>query len=163
MEILNICPNCCKTELKDGVCPKCSYVRPESTPASHMLPAGTILQDRYFIGKVLGEGGFGITYMGYDSHVNLRVAIKEYYPKAFAGRTLGTLNIYPFTGDNEKYFKKGLDRFMKEAWKIAKFKDEPAVVKVSDSFKENETAYIVMEYVDGDSLKTVLGKLHQIS
>jgi serine/threonine protein kinase len=162
MEAVNICPNCCNAEMAGGTCPKCGYVRPETPELTHTLPLGKMLTDRYFIGKPLGEGGFGITYIGYDTRLNLRVAIKEYYPSAFANRSPDTHAIYSYSGEKEEYFKKCLDRFMNEAKRLAVFAGEPSIVTVRDCFLENGTAYIVMEYIDGDSLKTILSQVGRI-
>jgi serine/threonine protein kinase len=146
--------------MHDGVCSECGYIIADADERNHALPAGTILSERYFVGNVLGEGGFGITYIGFDTRLDIRVAIKEYYPTAFASREVSatTHSVYSYSGEKGDFFKRGLDRFMKEAKSLTRFSREPAVVSVTDFFHENGTAYIVMEFVEGDSLKTVLKK-----
>jgi serine/threonine protein kinase len=165
MDFMKICPNCCKAEISDGECPVCGYKPTTESVKTHTLPIGSMLASRYFLGKTLGEGGFGITYIGFDTRLESRVAVKEYYPTAFASRehTGSTHTVYPYSGEKEEYFKRGLDRFIMEAKRLSKFSDEPAVVNVRDFFSENGTAYIVMEFVDGDSLKTVLEKHGRIN
>jgi serine/threonine protein kinase len=156
MNTANICPNCCEAELENGVCPNCSFTRSEHAEILHTLPVGKMLAERYFIGKVLNEGDIGITYIGYDTKLEHRVAIKEYFPMELVYRTPDTHNICSYSGHKEEDFKKGLESFLKEAKRIAEFAGEPAVVTINDSFRDNKTAYIVMEYIDGESLKTLL-------
>ena len=139
-----------------SVCPNCGYI--DGTPpeeAIHMEP-GTILYDRYIIGRVLGYGGFGVTYIGWDGRLEQKVAIKEYLPGEFSTRMPGRSQITVFNGDKSEQFHDGLRKFVEEAKRLAKFQNEPGIVKIFDSFEENETAYIVMEYLDGETLTSYL-------
>ena len=98
-----------------NVCPYCGYVegtQPENT--LHIEP-GSILNNRYIIGKVLGYGGFGVTYIAWDSLLEQKVAIKEFLPSEFATRMLGRMEITIFSGDKEKQFMEGLVKFVEEA------------------------------------------------
>lgn len=134
------------------ICPHCGYV--EGTPAEeaiHMDPK-TLLHNRYIIGKVLGFGGFGVTYVAWDGKLEQKVAIKEYLPSEFSTRMPGQTSVTVFNGDKGEQFNDGMTRFVEEAKRLAKFQDEPGVVKVYDSFLENDTAYIVMEFLDGETL-----------
>lgn len=120
----------------------------------HILKSGKILNNRYVIEKVLGEGGFGITYKGIDKLLAVEVAVKEYFPQGFVTRN----NVYSeeITITQMKYedlFQKGKERFLSEARVLAKFNKELGIVSVTDFFEENNTAYIVMEYLDGITLK----------
>lgn len=120
----------------------------------HILKSGKILNNRYVIEKVLGEGGFGITYKGIDKLLAVEVAVKEYFPQGFVTRN----NVYSeeITITQMKYedlFQKGKERFLSEARVLAKFNKESGIVSVTDFFEENNTAYIVMEYLDGITLK----------
>lgn len=120
----------------------------------HILKSGKILNNRYVIEKVLGEGGFGITYKGIDKLLAVEVAVKEYFPQGFVMRN----NVYSeeITITQMKYedlFQKGKERFLSEARVLAKFNKESGIVSVTDFFEENNTAYIVMEYLDGITLK----------
>lgn len=138
------------------ICPHCGYI--EGTPAEekiHMEP-GTLLHNRYIVGKVLGYGGFGVTYIGWDGKLEQKVAIKEYLPGEFSTRMPGQSTITIFSGDKSEQFRDGLKKFIDEAKRLAKFKNEPGIVKIFDSFEENSTAYIVMEFLDGETLKSYL-------
>lgn len=144
------------------ICPHCGYI--EGSPAEeaiHMAP-GTILHDRYIIGKVLGFGGFGVTYIGWDGRLEQKVAIKEYLPSEFSTRMPGETTVTVFNGDKKEQFDDGLEKFVDEAKRLAKFKNESGIVKIFDSFSENETAYIIMEYLDGETLTERLAREHTI-
>lgn len=123
----------------------------------HVLKKGKKLNNRYVIDEILGEGGFGITYSGQDELLAMKVAIKEYYPHGFVTRN----NMYDevITVTQTKYddiFQKGKQKFLKEARSLARFNKEEGIVNVTDFFEENNTAYIVMEYLDGITLKEYL-------
>ncbi|RGZ01872.1 protein kinase [Clostridium sp. AM58-1XD] len=143
-------------------CPNCGYE--EGTPpkeAYHIRP-GSMLKDRYLIGRVLGFGGFGITYIGYDTVLNHKVAIKEYLPSEFSTRMPEQQAITVYSGDREEQFIAGMEKFLDEARRLANFKSEPGIVHIYDCLEENYTAYIVMEYLEGESLREKLereGKL----
>ncbi|MBP5417133.1 MAG: InlB B-repeat-containing protein [Clostridiales bacterium] len=148
----------CMEILENGisVCPKCGYQ--EGTPAEeavHLIP-GTILHDRYIIGKVLGFGGFGVTYIAWDQTLEQKVAIKEYLPNEFSTRMPGQSIVTIFSGDKQEQFNDGLLKFIDEAKRLAKFQNEPGIVKIFDSFGENRTAYIIMEYLEGETLSARL-------
>ena len=147
------CLGCMKPyESTFGLCPYCGYM--PGTPAEeaiHMAP-GTLLQDRYVVGKVLGFGGFGVTYIAWDNKLEQRVAIKEYLPGEFSTRMPGHTQVSVFSGDKAEQFADGMHQFVEEARRLAQFQDEPGIVTVYDSFEENSTAYIVMEYLEGEPL-----------
>lgn len=141
-----------------GVCPFCGYVI--GTPAeeaTHLVP-GTILHDRYLIGKALGYGGFGVTYIAWDSRLEQKVAIKEYLPSEFSTRMPGQSRVTIGSGDKSEQFHDGLDKFVDEARRLAKFSNEAGIVRIFDSFKANDTAYIVMEYLEGETLSDYLNE-----
>tara|TARA_R110002073_G_scaffold101170_3_gene229995 strand:+ start:1182 stop:4037 length:2856 start_codon:yes stop_codon:yes gene_type:complete len=110
----------------------------------------------YRIDKVLGQGGFGITYLAHDPNLDQLVAIKEYLPMELAVRD-GDNSVYPASSANGERYQWGLDRFIAEARTLAKFK-HPAIVRVLSVFEENNTAYMVMEYEQGESLQQVLDR-----
>ena len=110
----------------------------------------------YRIDKVLGQGGFGITYLAHDPNLDQYVAIKEYLPMEFAVRD-GDNSVHPASSANGERYRWGLDRFITEARTLAKFK-HPAIVRVLSVFEENNTAYMVMEYEHGESLQQVLDR-----
>ena len=134
------------------LCPHCGY--PANATADsplHMSP-GSVLNGRYEVGRVLGNGGFGVTYIAWDPILRIKVAIKEYLPSEFSTRAEGQTRVTVFTGEKERQFNDGMSKFIDEAKRLAKFQNESGVVKIFDSFKANGTAYIVMEYLDGETL-----------
>ncbi len=137
----------------------------EEESGSYYLPSNTILQKRYRIDSVIGEGGFGITYSGWDITLNIPVAIKEYYPSGLVTRsaTLGkTTQVVPIA--QSKYgnqFRDGIDHVLDEARRTAKFRNIPGIVGVYDFFEANNTAYIVLEYIDGCTID-VYYKNHRV-
>ena len=144
----------CFKQIKDEleVCPFCGYVK--GTPpdeAVHMEP-GTILAERYIIGKVIGYGGFGVTYVGWDGKLEQKVAIKEYLPSEFSTRMPGQSTITVFNGNKSEQFLSGLNKFVDEAKRLSKFQKEEGIVRIFDCIAENDTAYIIMEYLEGESL-----------
>lgn len=125
-------------------------------PVHHIKP-GTVLREKYLIGRALGEGGFGITYIGRDLTLDMRIAVKEFYPNGYSHRNHNYTNDVTWTQSNHgQNFEKDMQKFLHEARMLAKFSDEPGVVGVRDFFRENGTAYIVMEYLDGVTLKAYL-------
>lgn len=138
------------------ICPHCGYVvGTHAEEAIHIEP-GTLLYDRYIVGKVLGYGGFGVTYLGWDGKLEQKVAIKEYLPGEFSTRMPGQSQVTVFNGEKNEQFHDGLRKFVEEAKHLAKFQNEQGIVKIFDSFEENDTAYIIMEYLDGETLTEYL-------
>ena len=139
-----------------SVCPHCGYVEGTLPDEAIHMPAGSVLANRFLIGRVVGYGGFGVTYLGWDTVLEHKVAIKEYLPSEFSTRIPGQTEITVFEGDKNEQYHSGLDKFVDEAKKLAKFNNLPGIVKVYDSFKENGTAYIVMEYLHGENMGEIL-------
>lgn len=150
----------CMEEYKEqyNKCPYCGYVK--DTPALeayHMQP-GSILQGKYIVGRVLGYGGFGVTYIGMDALLKKKVAIKEYLPGEFSTRVPGQTQLTVFGDEKEVQFRQGVAKFVDEARRLAKFQVQENIVQIYDTFKENNTAYIVMEYLEGETLKEKLAR-----
>ena len=152
------------------------------------LTVNTVLAGKYLVGPVLGEGGFGITYAGYDLNMETRIAIKEYFPVELVTRdtTLqntggggaassssdsdggepsagsisasggGSDRVISLSGEKSKTYQQGLKKYVDEARNVSQFAGIPGIVSVKDFFYENDTAYIVMEYIEGISLKEYL-------
>ncbi len=120
---------------------------------SDALPPGTKLL-WFEIVKVLGKGGFGITYLGRDNNQNQWVAIKEYLPSIYASRG-SRQEVVPHSPSDARTFEWGLDRFLKEAQILAQFR-HPCIVRVTSFFRSGNTAYMVMEYVEGEGLDSRL-------
>ena len=148
-----ICPNCFAQTFDGKKCTSCRYIV-KGERSVEDLRQFFLLKNRYVIGHSIGAGGFGITYIGRDLTLQRRVAIKEYFPVASALRdttvSLDVTNRY--TSQNEA-FNKGMERFLAEARTMARMDKQHAIVSVRDFFQENNTAYIVMEYVEGITLK----------
>ena len=137
----------------ESVCPICRQAV-NCTPPSHHLRPGTVLGGRYYLGAALGHGGFGITYVGYDMLAARKVAIKEYFPSGFVNRYTAE-STYVRTdveADKIEFFKKGKRRFFDEATILAGFAGVDGVVDVLDCFEANNTVYIVMEFLEGETL-----------
>lgn len=152
-----LCMGCMSTlENPNEPCPKCRYDIGKNVSAPHQLKPFTILSGKYLVGRVLGEGGFGITYLGWDLNLDVKIAIKEYYPTGLVTRettSTGSYTVTPFSGNKADFYQTGLDKFVNEAKSLAKFYNLPGIVAVKDFFRENGTAYIVMEFINGITLK----------
>ena len=120
----------------------------------HTLSSGTRI-DCYEIGRVLGVGGFGITYKGYDHTLSRDVAIKEYLPSGVALRAGDGITVAPKSDQDQDFYTYGLDRFLEEARTLAKF-HEQSIVRVTRFLEGNGTAYLVMDYEQGQPLNTYL-------
>ena len=144
---------------KRSTCPLCGFSLESYDRAPRCLRLGSILKERYLIGRVLGEGSFGITYIGRDMLLDQIVAIKEYFPINHVSRDMleeesdAGNTVYVYAGDEEESYKNGLEKFYNEAKILAKFHGIAGVVSVINFFYANGTAYLVMEYVDGIALK----------
>ena len=144
----------CMRKIADGSarCVHCGKPTFYSNYPHHLKP-GTVLNNKFLVGATIGEGGFGITYIGLDLILERKIAIKEFYPSGYANRNNTYSNEVIINYDNEgAYFRTGVEHFLLEAKNIAKFHDEKSIVDVIAFFEENNTAYIVMEYLEGENL-----------
>ena len=149
----------CMEEIQGYPCSHCGFDPRSVKGIEYALPMGTILAGKYLVGRVLGQGGFGITYVGWDIALERKVAIKEYYPSGQVSRNPGSRGLTWYTSVQSQQAKQnGTQIFLKEARKMSKVDDIPNVVRVRDLFQENETAYIVMDFVEGETLKARLEK-----
>lgn len=139
-------------------CTKCGYDQSGAEQLPYGIKPGTILRGRYFVGRILGQGGFGITYVGYDFILDIKVAIKEYFPMGFALRnhTVSNLIQWNTTQFDSEQWRQGSETFLKEARRMAKLDSLPGIVRVRDTFPENQTSYIVMDFLEGETLKKKL-------
>ncbi|WP_251979625.1 serine/threonine protein kinase [Salinibacter ruber] len=149
------CPGCFDEKEETPVCPHCGY--DESQQRSPLvLPHRTLLSNRYLAGRVLGKpGGFGITYLGLNTALEELVAVKEYLPRELAARETDQETIRAHSDEEAEQFQYGLDRFIREARMLAQF-DHANIVGVRDFFEANGTAYLVMDYYEGKTLKQYL-------
>ena len=151
-----LCYNCFQErETPEGACPYCGFDLAENREKYPVaLPAGTVLNGRYIVGRVLGQGGFGVTYLALDTQLNARVAIKEFLPGEIATRIGTTVSV--MSGDKTTDFTYGAERFQEEARTLAKFIGHPNIAGVSSYFNENDTSYFVMDYIEGISFKSYI-------
>lgn len=140
----------------DVICPYCGndVVSPDND--SYCLAAGTVLNRRYVLGRVLGDGGFGITYIGYDKALKRKVAVKEYFPNECVTRQRGETEVAPHSGERGERYARGLKSFQGEAQRLAGLGSIEGVVNVYDVFNENGTTYIVMEYLSGENVMQMM-------
>ena len=126
----------------------------------HLQPNTTLQGGKYRIERVLGQGGFGNTYVGYNTEFEETVAIKEFFMKGVTERDETTCVVSVSNADNVQQFEEQREKFKKEARRLRKLKNEH-IVKVHDLFEENGTAYYVMDYIDGESLAEKMKKTGQ--
>ena len=153
MDDQNRCMRCMsQKDSQQETCPACGFSEKDFVPEKHHLQPHTILKGQYLVGCALGEGGFGITYIGWDMFLHIPVAIKEYFPSGVVIRDQGQHTVSVFAGKDEESFLQGRSSFFREAQKVAKFDNNVGVVSVKNCFLENGTAYIIMEYISGINL-----------
>lgn len=156
MDVNRLCMGCMNDKGTYEICPNCGWAEHESPGSMYFLPPQTILHGKYLLGRVLGQGGFGITYLAWDLDLGIKLAIKEYLPRDFATRVSGQHTVSAFSGETQTFFSDGLERFLEEAKTVARLDGHPNIVTVRDFFRENGTAYFVMNYLDGLTLKQYL-------
>lgn len=155
-----LCMGCMKElNMPKEPCPYCGFYLPAYQQVKNSLPPYEILNGKYLVGKVIGVGGFGITYIGWDFYQSKRVCIKEYFPRGVASRGItetishssltATLNVFTENTEQAKYaYQHGLQTYIKEAENLSHFYTMSGIVSVRDFFYGNNTAYIVMEYIE---------------
>lgn len=153
-----LCMRCFHVKGKYNVCPMCGYVEGTPPEQPHYLTPGTILGNHFLVGTAIGAGGFGITYRCFDITLGVTVAVKEFYPAGLVNRAPGQPAVGLLPGDKKEQYRSQMSRFLMEAQSIAQFGNAKDIVNVYDFFEENNTAYIIMEYIDGVLLKDYLEK-----
>lgn len=153
----NLCENCF-SEISSEPCSVCGFCGQEQISDPTTLASGSVLQGRYAVGRVIGKGGFGITYLAYDIKHEEKIAIKEYYPYGVALRSPETTVVSVTSEETADVFKKGAEKFYDEARLVAAFNGNPSIVSVYDFFYENDTVYYTMEYLEGMTLKDYVDK-----
>lgn len=149
-----LCMNCMNGYVANNQCKSCGSYVLKSQELPSALPLRTILNGRYIIGRMLGAGGFGVTYLGYDLQENRRIAIKEFMPSGMVRRDIGKTQMQIVS--EKKDFNDSMKRFLEEARMIYRYRDNPNVLKIYSLFQENSTAYYVMEYLEGCDLKHLM-------
>ncbi|THB71698.1 MAG: TIR domain-containing protein [Desulfovibrio sp.] len=158
-----LCPDCFQNKAESSICPLCGF--DESAPVSPLaLPFRTLLHNTFLTGRLLGKpGGFGLTYLAWDTVLDVHVAVKEYLPRETAGRGRDAVSVVSHSSEDAETFAMGLGKFLEEARALARF-DHPNVVRVRSFFEANGTAYMVMNYYRGETLDEVVvrtGKLEE--
>ena len=152
-----LCENCFG-EMTSHPCPHCGFDPAVPSADPTVLAPGSILLGKYIVGKTIGKGGFGITYLAYDITTGKKAAIKEFYPYGLAVRTAGNPTVAVTTSENASVFKSGAERFYEEAKLVSRFNGNPNIVAVHEFFYENDTVYFSMEYLSGHTLKQHIQK-----
>lgn len=137
-------------------CPYCGRPFQCEPEQPYYIAPGTVLHQRYIVGKVLGSGGFGITYIGWDYLLERKVAIKEYFPREYVTRMMNQPQVMVYPGERESWYREGLEKVLEEAKRLAQFEAVSGIVQIYDCFPENGTSYIVMEFLEGMTLKAYL-------
>lgn len=155
--IVNRCFGCME-EVSSSPCPHCGYVYQWQANQSFSLQPGSILHGKYLIGSVLGQGGFGITYIGWDLALSRKVAVKEYFPASYVSRNCSVSTALQWlpTAPAREAREAGKEAFLREARKMNQVSAIPQVVHIQDLFEDNNTAYIVMDYIPGENLAKVV-------
>lgn len=156
-----ICCNCMRDTKGIDPCPHC-HAPLDFENEAPALQLRTILNDQYLVGKCLGKGGFGITYLGLDTRLQMLVAIKEFFPKRLASRGTNQTQVIPNTKDYVEHYEYGLTNFLEEAQMLAHF-NHPTIVPILFFFRENNTAYFVMRYIQGKTLENYVKEQRKIS
>jgi serine/threonine protein kinase len=149
----DLCMGCMANSSGAHKCPTCGYARrtPSESPV-HLAPM-TILEEKYVLGRVLGQGGFGITYLAYDLERDRKLAIKEYFPAYISTRASDRLSVTPLAKSHLPDMEYGLRKFHEEGEALFRFRDHPNVVQMVEFFHANGTGYIVMVFMEGCTLK----------
>lgn len=156
MQLQYLCTNCLLGTLQGGRCTHCGKSANESADRKpEALPDRYLLGNRYYLGKVIGSGGFGITYLAWDCKQKCRVIVKELYPVGDVQRQGAGLTVVPVPGQ-EEYFQHSRERFREEARILNSFLKEPSIVDVYQLVEANGTTYYTMEYLPGVDMRTYL-------
>ncbi len=147
-----------KLPAADEPCPHCGYDRRADTFNRNHLTPGSELCGRYIIGRALGLGSFGNTYIGWDTRENVRVTIKEFLPSTFACHRAGDQQVQFYSPQGRGLFEKGLQTFAQETAVLRRLTDAESVSRILDYVTENGTGYAVMEYLSGETLKARLAR-----
>ncbi|WP_294463548.1 protein kinase, partial [uncultured Ruminobacter sp.] len=157
MDLPKICIRCMKEKpTRYGICPFCEYDPDQYKPPSFVLPPFTVLNGKYLVGMELGAGGFGITYVALDMRLGRKVAIKEFFMRGGMHRNTSASTEVDYAQDDSDYsmlVKTSMEKFEEEARILARLGKLPGIVDIHDIFNENNTAYIVLEYLDGFTLQ----------
>lgn len=157
----------CMNQVADHeiVCPHCGFNETTLRQESYYLDPGTIVGGKYIVGRVMSYGGHTVSYLGYDAEKNQKVIIKEYLPSDFSTRSDGEKEVTIYSGDAETQFMQGLTNYLNESSRIQQLGHVDGIADIYDCLAENETGYVISEYVEGQSLKAIMdsGKKYSVS
>ncbi len=138
------------------ICPHCGFNETELRQESYYLKPGTVIGGKYIVGKALSYGGYTVTYLGMDAEKNRKVMVKEYLPSDFSTRSEGDTDIIIYSGDAKEQFEQGLTTFLNEANRIQQLHKPRGIMQVYDCVAENDTGYVISEYLEGKTLKQIM-------
>lgn len=157
----------CMNQIEDHrvTCPYCGFNERDLKQESYYLDPGTIVGGKYIVGKVLSYGGHTVSYLGMDAEAGRKVIVKEYLPSDFSTRSEGETDVTIYSGDGQVQFEQGLTNFLNEANRIEHLSDIEGIAKVYDCVAQNDTGYVISEYVQGHTLKEILdsGKTYSVN
>lgn len=151
-----LCLNCFQLKGQSRICPNCGFAEGADPAQPYYLSPGTVLGKHFIVGTVIGVGNYGITYRCYDTTLGVVVAVKEFFPMGFVSRAAGEKRVWLLTQNQGHQYRDKVLRFLMEARSIARFGKAKDIVNVYDFFEENNTAYIIMEYVKDPLLQDYL-------
>lgn len=154
-----LCDFCFEPISDSGICTKCGLSHNTYKAKPGLLKPGTVLNGKYVIGRSLGRGGFGATYMSYSLAEKRVVAVKEYFPAGITYRGEGEEKITLVSEDSREIFENGARKLFDEACQLSKFGNNDNIVSVYEYFNANDTVYYSMEYLDGCDLRTYINRL----
>lgn len=152
-EVGKICLRCMKISDDVGICPHCGREKTGQLTWSKALAPGTILNNKILIGNILGKGGYGITYIGYDMLLEYRVAIKEFFPDEMVDRAEDGKTVLVLDEVNGEEYQRETTAYLREARVLAEFSKFPGIVAIKDLFYENNTGYLIMEFLENGNLR----------
>ncbi len=148
----------CMNQMEEHLttCPYCGFDETTLHQESYYLDPGTIIGGRYIVGRVIGYGGYTVSYLGMDAAVNRKVMVKEYLPSDFSTRSEGEREITIYSGDARDQFEQGLTNFLNEANRIQHLSEPEGIAQIYDCVAENDTGYVISEYIEGNTLHEIL-------
>jgi len=157
-EIGKLCLRCMRVSDDIGICPYCGKEKSGQLTWSKALAPGTVLNNKILIGNILGKGGYGITYIGYDLLLEYRVAVKEFFPDEMVDRSEDGKNVLVLDEVNSEEYQRETTAYLREARILAEFSKFPGIVAIKDLFYENNTGYLIMEFLESGNLRKYVDK-----
>lgn len=148
----------CMNQIEEHLftCPYCGFNETTLRQESYYLDPGTIVGGKYIVGRVLSYGGHTVSYLGMDAEANRKVVVKEYLPSDFSTRSEGEKEVTIYSGDGQEQFEQGVTNFLNEANRIQQLQNPEGIARIYDCVVENETGYVISEYIEGHTLKEIL-------